>query len=41
MTETKGIFLELNMYLADTVFIFECQRLLPSSCLFFCPHESG
>jgi hypothetical protein len=24
ITETKGIFLELNMYLADTHFIFEC-----------------
>lgn len=41
ITETKGIFLELNMYLADTVFIFECQCLLPSSCLYFCSHESG
>ena len=29
------------MYLADTGFIFECQRMLPSSFLFFYPHESG
>jgi len=34
ITETKGIFFEMNMHLADTVFNFEYQRLLPSSCLF-------